>query len=190
MFISALASVSKLLAPSTVNDKTRSLFLSSWCRSAVVHIYWRLFCWKWQAVSNLQVKWNCRFWRVLTMVYNTQDYWVFWTFPSSGILENRKHDVSETVSISVLRWKGGGDTYSVGPNWVGVFSPLSETSCFLVSRIPDDGKVKKKTVILCKMELFFLSVSIVSIRTLFSVWRLLYLHLCFSLKTFLVSKNL
>jgi hypothetical protein len=30
------------------------------------------------------------------MVYNTQDYWGFWTFPLSGILETRKHDVSET----------------------------------------------------------------------------------------------
>jgi hypothetical protein len=60
----------------------------------------------------------CRFWRVLTMVYNTQDYWVFWTFPSSCILETRKHDVSET-------------------------DPVSETSCFLVSRILDDGKVQK-----------------------------------------------
>jgi hypothetical protein len=27
----------------------------------------------------------------------------FWTFPSSGILETRKHDVSETGSIFVLR---------------------------------------------------------------------------------------
>jgi hypothetical protein len=27
--------------------------------------------------------------------------------------------------------------------------PVSETSCFLVSRIPDDGKVKKKSVNLC-----------------------------------------
>jgi hypothetical protein len=34
----------------------------------------------------------------------TQDYWVlFWTFPSSGILDIRKHDVSETGSVSVLR---------------------------------------------------------------------------------------
>jgi hypothetical protein len=37
------------------------------------------------------------------MVYNTQNYWVFWTFPVSGILETRKHDVSETGSVSVLR---------------------------------------------------------------------------------------
>jgi hypothetical protein len=56
--------------------------------------------------------------------HGSQDYWVFWTFPSFGILEIRIHDVSETDSVS-------------------------ETLCFLVSRIPDDGKVKKKTGILC-----------------------------------------
>jgi hypothetical protein len=44
-----------------------------------------------------------RFWRILTMVYNTQNYSVFCTFPSSGILVTRKHDVSETGSVSVLR---------------------------------------------------------------------------------------
>jgi hypothetical protein len=38
----------------------------------------------------------------------------FYTFSSFGILENRQHDVSET-------------------------DPVSETSCFLFSRIPDDG---------------------------------------------------
>jgi hypothetical protein len=37
------------------------------------------------------------------MVYNTQDYWVFGLFPSSDILENRKHDVSEIKYVSVLR---------------------------------------------------------------------------------------
>jgi hypothetical protein len=41
------------------------------------------------------------------MVYNTQDYWVFWTFPSSGILKTRKHDVSETGSVYVLWFLGG-----------------------------------------------------------------------------------
>jgi hypothetical protein len=49
---------------------------------------------------------SSRFWRVLTMVYNTQDYWVFWTFPASGILETRKHDVSETGSVFVFMWRG------------------------------------------------------------------------------------
>jgi hypothetical protein len=38
------------------------------------------------------------------MVYNTQDYcFFFWTFPSSGILETRKHDVLETGSVSVTQ---------------------------------------------------------------------------------------
>jgi hypothetical protein len=39
----------------------------------------------------------------------------FFTFPSPGILETGKHDVSETGSVSVLRKKGGEDTYSVEP---------------------------------------------------------------------------
>jgi hypothetical protein len=72
---------------------------------------------------------SCWFWRVLTMVYNTQDSWVL-TFPSSGILETRKHDVSGTGSVSVLSPEEERD-------------PISETSCFLVSRTPDDGKVQK-----------------------------------------------
>jgi hypothetical protein len=32
-------------------------------------------------------------------------------FPSSGNVENRKHDVSEAVSVSFIKW--GEDTYSV-----------------------------------------------------------------------------
>jgi hypothetical protein len=40
------------------------------------------------------------------MVYNTQNYWVLGLFPSSIILENRKHYVSETGSVSVRRWRG------------------------------------------------------------------------------------
>jgi hypothetical protein len=34
-------------------------------------------------------------------------------FSSSGILNTRKHNVSETGSVSILR-RGEGDTYSVG----------------------------------------------------------------------------
>jgi hypothetical protein len=33
------------------------------------------------------------------VVSNIQDYWVFGLFPPFGILENRKHDVSETGSV-------------------------------------------------------------------------------------------
>jgi hypothetical protein len=40
------------------------------------------------------------------MVYNTQNYWVFRLFPSSGVLDNRKHDVSEIGSVSVLGYGG------------------------------------------------------------------------------------
>jgi hypothetical protein len=43
-----------------------------------------------------------RIYRVLTMVYNSQNYWVSGLCPSSGILNTIKHDVSEIVSVSVL----------------------------------------------------------------------------------------
>jgi hypothetical protein len=35
-----------------------------------------------------------------------QNYWVLGLCPSSGILETRKHNVSETGSVSVLRREG------------------------------------------------------------------------------------
>jgi hypothetical protein len=44
---------------------------------------------------------------------NTQNDCVSGLCPSSGILNNRKHSSSETVSVSVLR-RREGDTYSVG----------------------------------------------------------------------------
>jgi hypothetical protein len=47
------------------------------------------------------------------MVCNTQNYWVFGLFPSSGILENttfRKLDLLPSSDEG-----GGEDTYSVGP---------------------------------------------------------------------------
>jgi hypothetical protein len=50
---------------------------------------------------------------VLTVVYNTQNYWVFGLFPSSCILENttfRKLDLFPPSGEG-----GGEDTYSVGP---------------------------------------------------------------------------
>jgi hypothetical protein len=40
---------------------------------------------------------------VLTIVYNTQNDWVLKICPSSSILETRKHNVSETGSVSILR---------------------------------------------------------------------------------------
>jgi hypothetical protein len=37
------------------------------------------------------------------MVYHNQIYYVFGLFPTSRILGTRKHDVSETGSVSALR---------------------------------------------------------------------------------------
>jgi hypothetical protein len=49
---------------------------------------------------------------VLTMVYNTE-LLGFWTFPSSGILENTTFRKLDPFPFS---GEGGGeDTYSVGP---------------------------------------------------------------------------
>jgi hypothetical protein len=82
-----------------------------------------------------------------------QKYSVFGLFPSSGILGARKHDVSETGSVSVLRCAGKTPAQLglLERDIVGVLpphlrtktDPVPETSCFLVSRIPDDGKVQK-----------------------------------------------
>jgi hypothetical protein len=48
------------------------------------------------------------------MVYNTQNYWVLGLSPLSSILETRKHNISETGSVSVLRW-GGKTPTQLGP---------------------------------------------------------------------------
>jgi hypothetical protein len=49
------------------------------------------------------------------MAYNTQNYWVFGLFLWSGILENRKHNVSETGSVSILKWGGVKAPTQLGP---------------------------------------------------------------------------
>jgi hypothetical protein len=93
------------------------------------------------------------------MVYNTPNCCIFGLHPSSGILETRKHNISETASVSVLRWRGR-DPYAVGSlrkwlrlalskwrNRVGVppprlrteTDPVSETMCFL-----DSGKTGRR----------------------------------------------
>jgi hypothetical protein len=82
----------------------------------------------------------------------------FWLFPSPGILGTRKHDVSETGSVSVLRSGGEKTSTHLGPldranlnHWTSGAAhlrtktdPVSETSCFLAPRITDDGKSKSK----------------------------------------------
>jgi hypothetical protein len=80
---------------------------------------------------------------VLTMVYHTQNYWFFGLFPSSSILGTRKHDVSETV-IEVGSVQGAQLSRCLTPLHLRTETdPDSETSCFLVPRIPDMGKVQK-----------------------------------------------
>jgi hypothetical protein len=43
------------------------------------------------------------------------NYWVFGLYPSLGIPETRKHDISETGSISILRWRGEKTPTQLGP---------------------------------------------------------------------------
>jgi hypothetical protein len=47
------------------------------------------------------------------MVHDIQNHWIPGLCPSSGILNTRKHNVSETASVAILRC-GERDTYSVG----------------------------------------------------------------------------
>jgi hypothetical protein len=71
------------------------------------------------------------------MVYVTQNYWRSELCPSSCILETRKHNV-HCLRLAL----------SKGQNRVGVSTShlrtetdtVSETLCFLVTRIPDDGQ--------------------------------------------------
>jgi hypothetical protein len=77
-----------------------------------------------EGVDCIEVRVNCRtsklpnwslvgIWRVLTMMCNTQNYGVSGLRQSSGIPNTRKHNGSETGSVSVFRWREG-DAYSVG----------------------------------------------------------------------------
>jgi hypothetical protein len=47
------------------------------------------------------------------MMYNTQNYWVFGLFQSSGILEKTTFRILDLFPSSGVG--GGEDTYSVGP---------------------------------------------------------------------------
>jgi hypothetical protein len=49
------------------------------------------------------------------MVYHNENYWVSGLSPLSGILGNRKHDVSETASVSTLRRGGEKTPTQLGP---------------------------------------------------------------------------
>jgi hypothetical protein len=64
--------------------------------------------WYWKHRKTAQKeKESWRIWRVLT-VYATKKNWV------SGMLNTRKHNVSESGSVYVCRWQGGAHTL-LGP---------------------------------------------------------------------------
>jgi hypothetical protein len=77
----------------------------------------------------------CRIWRVLTMVYNTQNYWVSGVCPSSGILNTRTDNVSETGSTSYIIYNEIQDDLHThedsSPNW-GAGMP--ETNSHFINR--------------------------------------------------------
>jgi hypothetical protein len=81
------------------------------------------------------------------------NYWVIRLCPSSGILETRKHRVTETGYLSILRWEWKTRTLLVPwerdtlSHWTET-DAVSETLCFLACIIPDDGQRQKIPVIL------------------------------------------
>jgi hypothetical protein len=92
-------------------------------------------------------------------VYNTQNYWVPGLCLSSGILNTRKHSISETQFVSVLRW--GEETPTLlGPlerdnlnsYWIEVRRKQIQFSkpCFLVFRIKDDGQSPETVILIVK----------------------------------------
>jgi hypothetical protein len=99
--------------------------------------------------------------RVLTMVYNTQNSWGFGLFPLFGILETKntmfrnwicfRPQVRGEDTSQLGPLERANLSLSKGPKRVGVFpphlrtetDPVSETLCFLVSRIPNDGQSPK-----------------------------------------------
>jgi hypothetical protein len=69
------------------------------------------------------------------MMYKTQSYWDFGLCPSSGILEIKKYNVSATGSTQL------GPIERANFNHLRTeTNPVSETLCFLVSRIAGDGQ--------------------------------------------------
>jgi hypothetical protein len=46
------------------------------------------------------------------MVYGTQNYWISGLYSSYGILNTKKHNISEIGCVSILRW-AEGDTCTI-----------------------------------------------------------------------------
>jgi hypothetical protein len=83
------------------------------------------------------------------MVYKTQNYWVFGLFPSLGILELENTTFRKLDLFPFSGVWGKKTRTQLGPleranlsNWI-TGPVISETSCFLVPKIPDDEKSPK-----------------------------------------------
>jgi hypothetical protein len=96
--------------------------------------------------KKLQVDSKGVWWWCITLRITA--FFFFKFCPSSGILENRKHNVSETGSVSVHRWRGEA-TYSLGPldranlnHWTRLRLDLSKGSNWVDAPppTPEDGK--------------------------------------------------
>jgi hypothetical protein len=75
----------------------------------------------------------------------TQNYWVFGLFPSSSILENRKNNVLEPGSVSILRLVGGRHLFSCIPQKQPTSitgQPMSDSHSYLITW--DNKKICKK----------------------------------------------
>jgi hypothetical protein len=59
-------------------------------------------------------KFTIRFWRVLSLVYNTQNHWVFVLCPSFNILETRWQNSSHTESVSIAGEGVEADLITIG----------------------------------------------------------------------------
>jgi hypothetical protein len=76
------------------------------------------------------------FWTVLTMVYNTQNHWVCGLVHRPEFYVTWEHDVSETGSVSVFKWREG-DTYSVASleQWYSTVFPWHTPRCNFFSSL-------------------------------------------------------
>jgi hypothetical protein len=65
-----------------------------------------------------------RFWRILTVLYNTQNYWISGLCPSFGILNARQHKLKAAALTWVVQWLRLA-LFRV-PNIVGISIPSPE----------------------------------------------------------------
>jgi hypothetical protein len=67
------------------------------------------------------------------MVYSTQNHWDYGLCPSSGILHNQKHNVSDTGSVSFIMLSlvlSEGTNSTLFLHLKAEADPISEMKCF------------------------------------------------------------